>query len=167
MRSVSEVMAGSRPGIGRTTSLTSCAGLASEDVLTLFRTLGHLYGHRWTASLPTSEAELAEMLATWAQGLGGLSAEELRRGLAELVRREDPWPPSLPELRSLCRSRAAACHQPYLALPRPPRDRVGGLASLAALRERLSGRTDPGSGASSSGDGQARLGVGDDAAGGA
>lgn len=35
----------------------------------------------------------------WAQGLGSLTAEQVRRGLDEW---EGEWPPSLPEFRSAC-----------------------------------------------------------------
>lgn len=104
----------------------------------LFRRLGHLYGQRWTSSLPTSEAEMSEMLATWAQGLAGLQAEDLRRGLAELVRREDPWPPSLPELRALCKQAPApACHRVFKALPAPKADPVLVADALATIRRSI------------------------------
>lgn len=112
----------------------------------LFRRLAHLYGHRWTASLPTSEPEMAEMLRTWSQGLAGLDAEAIRRALAELMRREDPWPPSLPELRALCRpTRALAAHQVVRYLPAPKPEPALVAEHLATIRHALGSRTeDPG-----------------------
>lgn len=56
-----------------------------------------IYGHKWTSSFGDSDDE-----GTWAAGLADLSMEQLKSGFIACVRRADPWPPSLPEFRTLC-----------------------------------------------------------------
>ena len=143
MRTITSLVTAALSRPSERTAPTSSTACSESWVREVWRRLGHLYGPRWTASLPTTAAEMAEMLETWACGLAGLSAEDLRRGLAALMEREDPWPPSLPELRGLCRPKAeAACHRPYLALPRPPSSREAGMAAIREMRSRLGG-TEP------------------------
>lgn len=60
-------------------------------------------------------------MAEWAQGLGGLSGEQIRRGLDSW---QEPWPPSLPEFRRACVGadnphNTAAYRHFSRALPRP------------------------------------------------
>jgi len=38
-------------------------------------------------------------VAEWADGLAGITAEQIKRGLDTW---DDPWPPSLPEFRAAC-----------------------------------------------------------------
>lgn len=126
---------------GPTRCSTPSTALPMPWTQALFRRLAHLYGHRWTASLPSTELEMGEMLKTWSQGLAGLDAEAIRRGLVELMRREDPWPPSLPELRALCRpERTLAAHQVYRALPAPKADPALVAETMATIRRALSPR---------------------------
>jgi len=79
-----------------------------------------IYPHRWSATLgaPGSSA-----FRTWRRALADLSVAQLARGVAACICRSDPWPPSLPEFRTLCLGDA-----PSLGLP----DEEG--AYLAACR---------------------------------
>jgi hypothetical protein len=68
----------------------------------IFR-LKTLYGSKfvdaWDCVTP------AEMAKAWAEGLAGMSTDELKRGIDECMKR--PFPPTLPEFRLLCTQHGA------------------------------------------------------------
>ena len=70
-------------------------------VSALFKKLQAAYGHKWTAAIDGIE-EVA--VQEWADGLAGLSGEQIKRGL---ITWREPWPPSLPEFRAACLGRSA------------------------------------------------------------
>jgi len=76
----------------------------------------------------------------WSDLLADVSGEQVKRGLANW--RED-WPPSAPEFRKACLGgKGDALHlgrayKPFVALPRPPRDKRVGSAALADMRKGL------------------------------
>lgn len=55
-----------------------------------------MYGHKWTSAYGETDD------GTWIKGLAGLSLEQISHGLRECLKRNDPWPPSLPEFRAMC-----------------------------------------------------------------
>ena len=134
-------------------TICSTDAVPAAWIETLFRRLREIYGPRWTAQLPDTEAALASMQHTWAEGLAGLPGEALRRGLAECVRRGEPWPPSLPEFRALCTGRgagdqewrafAARCRAqaevPVACLPAPAVERYGAAEAMRRIRDLLGG----------------------------
>lgn len=82
-----------------TPSSRSTAAPASDRVIArLFARLQARYGHKWTSQIPN--AEMVRLAAAeWADGLAGLTNEQIAEGLAEW---DGDWPPSLPEFRKAC-----------------------------------------------------------------
>lgn len=85
------------------------------------RLWGHMtriYGHKWISSFGEIDDD------TWARGLAGVTATQLGHGLSTcLLRRDDPWPPTLVEFRALCLPDKAVApyHRPFgraLAAPK-------------------------------------------------
>ena len=72
--------------------------LAAETVSILFSKMQVRYGHKWTSQHSNSEIQLLA-LTEWAEGLAGLTNEEIKTGLD---RWDGDWPPSLPEFRKAC-----------------------------------------------------------------
>lgn len=107
--------------------------------------MSHLYGHKWSSAFGEAAAdaqgELTETASTWARGLYGLQGAELARGLEQCVNRKDPWPPSLPEFRALCREQAdentAMYRMAPLALPEPKEAREARRAKGKAAAQML------------------------------
>ena len=58
--------------------------------------MSRIYGHRWTSGFGEADD------GTWLTGLRDLLPEELAAGLRACIKREDDWPPPLPEFRRLC-----------------------------------------------------------------
>lgn len=65
----------------------------------LYQRFQGIYMQKW-ASQFTSDAMLANWRETWGEGLAGLTADQVRRGLNGCANLD--WPPSLPEFRRLC-----------------------------------------------------------------
>lgn len=63
----------------------------------LFMRLAQMYPGKFLDSI----ADIGATKVTWGEGLAGISAEEIRRGLYGCLKK--PWPPTLPEFRALCR----------------------------------------------------------------
>jgi hypothetical protein len=59
-----------------------------------------IYGHRWVSSYGENPAGLGG--DTWAAGLSDLPGVALARGIEACIAAADPWPPTLPEFRSMC-----------------------------------------------------------------
>lgn len=95
-----------------------------------------IYGHKWTSSYGLDDAD-----DTWLRGLGGITPSEIAAGLSACVLRADPWPPTLPEFRAMCRPPAdtrpnAAMYRDFpKALPAPPPTGERLAAAKAALAE--------------------------------
>lgn len=82
----------------------------------LWTRFAEIYGHRWVSQFGDSHGAMS----TWQKGLADLSREELGTGLRALLTRADPWPPSLPEFRQLCRPpQPHPAHVPVKRLPKP------------------------------------------------
>lgn len=113
-----------------------------------------IYGHRWVSSYGPDDSD-----DTWLRGLGGITPREVAAGLSACVDRADPWPPTLPEFRAMCRTPPdrrphAAMYRDFpKALPKPERAALTAeqaaeaqaaaeraRATLRAMREALRGR---------------------------
>lgn len=68
----------------------------------LFSHMLKMYGNKWADYIDLAGGVDATT-EVWAAGLAGLSSAELRRGLEYCLTRANPWPPTLPEFRGLCR----------------------------------------------------------------
>lgn len=55
-----------------------------------------IYGARWTSNYGERDD------GTWAKGLHGITPAQIAGALGRCVKRSDPWPPTLPEFRTLC-----------------------------------------------------------------
>jgi hypothetical protein len=73
-------------------------GLPARIIDRVWQRMAEIYGHKWTSSYGDIDKD-----GTWAQGLADMRPDELRTGFVSCVKRGDPWPPSLPEFRALCR----------------------------------------------------------------
>lgn len=97
--------------------------------------MGEIYGHKWSSQYGQSRSAMD----TWQRGLKDLTRDELGTGLRALLSRADPWPPSLPEFRQLCRPPAPEpAHVRYIALPRPKLNQKRAESILSELRAQLS-----------------------------
>lgn len=72
--------------------------MTEQDIAKLFARLQARYGHKWTSQF-TSPDMTRLAVAEWLAGLGGLTLDQLRRGLDAW---DGDWPPSLPEFRRAC-----------------------------------------------------------------
>lgn len=72
--------------------------LPAKTVLNLFARFHARYGHKWQSQFP-DENILKLAAKEWADGLSGITTEQLRDGLN---RWDGDWPPSLPEFRRAC-----------------------------------------------------------------
>lgn len=68
----------------------------------LWERMAEMYGHRWTSSYGTEDAN-----GTWRKGLAGLTPQQIGAGLVACLKRrprdgEDDWPPTLNEFRAMC-----------------------------------------------------------------
>ena len=71
----------------------------------------------------------------WGNGLAGLTADDVKRGLE--VWQED-WPPSLPEFKKACKKlRQIAAHQDFVFLPKPKPDKKLGAKAFKDMKEKL------------------------------
>jgi len=59
--------------------------------------MAEIYGHKWVSAHGASDIN-----NTWLAGLEDLLPKSIGVGLTACIKRSDPWPPSLPEFRSLC-----------------------------------------------------------------
>lgn len=85
---------------------------------------------------------LTDVATTWATGLVGVTGEQMAAGLHACINREDAWPPTLPEFRTMClgvraNTENAGAYRQYAALPKPPADKSKALSQFAAMREKL------------------------------
>ena len=66
----------------------------------LWLRMGEIFGQRWTGPFGNDPATGAAQ--TWAKGLAGLTGQQVARGMSAVMTSAEPWPPTLPEFRSLC-----------------------------------------------------------------
>lgn len=88
----------------------------------LFRKFIAFYGSAWTQKYGSVGLTIDELAEEWSIELGGLSGEEMARGVAAC--RSLKFPPSLPEFLTLCR--------PATASNRPSGDEAWAIAIRAA-----------------------------------
>lgn len=107
-------------------------------VTSLFKKMGAIYGARFTDLW--RDVDLSEVRKTWAEGLGSISHDNLRRGVAALYRTK--YPPTLPEFIELCAPQVPMYRPPSLSdvtnRTPPPEARIK-LAGLAASIVRTQG----------------------------
>lgn len=65
----------------------------------IFQRLAAMYGRKFADAW--NGVPQASVKAVWQEGLAGYSPDEIRRGLAECMKRD--WPPTLPEFLKMCR----------------------------------------------------------------
>lgn len=104
--------------------------LPSEWVDRLWERMTAMYGHKWVSAHGACDD------GTWAAGLHGLTAEEIAQGLTLCLKREDVWPPSLPEFRAMCKRSMCAAHEERRALPAPRNNEVAASA-IAGIKSAL------------------------------
>lgn len=90
------------------------AGLSNRQMEILWERMTEIYGHRWRSSYGSANA-----IRTWQKALADLTAEQLADGLKRCLTRDDPWPPTLPEFRSLCKPTAAPYHRLVKLIGKP------------------------------------------------
>lgn len=123
------------------TRSASLAGpiLAERHMVTFWTRMEEIYPHRWEAKMgPVGSSTFA----TWQKGLAGVTTERIADGLTGCIRRQDGWPPSLPEFRGMCLAGVAqrAAHRRYLALPTPRADAAVVRNAVGSMRLALLGR---------------------------
>lgn len=69
---------------------------------TLWLRMAEFYGHKWTSAYGDGFDESGSAGTTWQKGMVGVTGENIATGLKSCLLRTDPWPPTLPEFRSLC-----------------------------------------------------------------
>ena len=119
----------------RATSSTSTnTELSDQAIVTLWTRMAAIYGHKWVSAHGDSDITRD----TWQRGLKDLSTVELAVGLRAVVNRQNPWPPSLPEFRTLCKPPAPEpAHAIYRALPKPKANPEQATRALNAARKRM------------------------------
>ncbi|MCL6559035.1 MAG: hypothetical protein K6U74_09570 [Firmicutes bacterium] len=95
-----------------------------------------IYGHKWVSGYGIADD------GTWLAGLHDVSLEQIGQGLEKCRVSSEPWPPTLPEFRTMCIGQRAhvenaGAYRQYAALPKPPADKGKAQSQLAAMREKL------------------------------
>lgn len=81
-----------------------------------------MYGQPFRSLFASQEA-IDEWIETWARGLAGLSADDLKAGLGKCLTESPKWAPSLGEFRAMCKPAVRiAAHERFVPLPAPPVD---------------------------------------------
>ena len=113
------------------------AELSQQVIDQLWLAMVSIYGHKWTSSFGECDAD-----HIWARGLADMDFEDMKRGYIACIHRPDPWPPTLPEFRDLCRPaqpkrEREAMYRDNRALPPPPGNPAVKDEHLATMREML------------------------------
>jgi hypothetical protein len=66
-----------------------------------------IYGHKWTSAYGETDD------GTWLKGMSDITPEQVAHGLSECLKRQDPWPPTLPEFRAMAKPNTPAYHKPF------------------------------------------------------
>lgn len=112
-----------------------------------------IYGHRWLSAYGdvSKEGVMTETAKIWQKALGGVTYEQIAKGLTKCLESGNSWPPSLPEFRALClgetakyakqpTQNAAAYRAPEcLKLTKPRANREQARAHLQAMRKLIVG----------------------------
>lgn len=69
----------------------------------LWLLMARLYGHKWTSQF----GDQVDPGNVWAACLRGISSDQIKSGMGELVRLQHEWPPSAPEFRGMCTGESA------------------------------------------------------------
>lgn len=102
----------------------------------LWERMAEIYGHRWTSAYGLVASENA----SWAAGIASLTGQQIAKGLSELVKAGDEWPPSLPAFLRLCQpEKTQALHRMFKALPAPAADPKVAKEALAECWKILGG----------------------------
>lgn len=100
----------------------------------IFAVMAAHYGARFADAWLGVDA--AEMKAAWARKLGGLTPEQIKRGLAGLE--QNRFPPTLPEFIALCRQAVPQAHVLKLPVPKlTSEQREQGRRKFAELKRKL------------------------------
>lgn len=75
--------------------------LPRPQVIDLWELMGRMYGHKWTSNF----GDQIDPGNVWARSLTGITPEQLRAGIGQLVKLGMDWPPSAPQFRNLCEGR--------------------------------------------------------------
>ena len=75
---------------------SSAKKITSLNIDNLWKKFTRIYGHKWVSNFGKMDD------GTWLSGLSGLSPDQIVFGIAQCINRGNPWPPSLPEFRSIC-----------------------------------------------------------------
>lgn len=92
--------------------------------------MASMYGHKFITNFGTSDD------GTWLAGLQGFDKKQLATGLAACLKRSDPWPPTLPEFRALCRAQPRTMGDKLPALPKR-HDRKKALKHIKKIKKIL------------------------------
>ena len=91
------------------------------------------YGHLWASAYPT-QAVTDAAINEWAELLGGLTGEQIKRGL-------DSWnsrmPPNVYEFRECCKMESSPAHRQYIALPKPKADEKIAASAFEQMKMKL------------------------------
>jgi hypothetical protein len=91
----------------------------------------HMYGHKWVSSYGEEDD------GTWRKGLSLLTPEQIGHGITECLKREEAWPPTLPEFLKIAKPNTPAYHKSLPTLPAPEIDRDAAAKEIEKMRSRL------------------------------
>lgn len=74
---------------------------------TLWLRMTEIYGYKWTSSYGASDSD-----HTWSKALVDITPAEMKRGFYTCLTNGQPWPPSAPEFRAMCRPPRARREHP-------------------------------------------------------
>ena len=103
-------------------------------VLALFKKFQGRYLHKWTSAIEDIEREAMQ---EWSEVLGGLSGEQIKRGLSSWG---NDWPPTAHEFRKACEGvESKPYHKPfekeqiYIANPGTEKARVSAMSDIKKM----------------------------------
>lgn len=106
--------------------------LTDRHIDRLWERMAKIYGHKWVSSYGEADD------GSWLTGLHDVAVEQIAVGLEKCRVSSDPWPPTLPQFRALCRpEKTPAYHRDYIALPKPMADKEKVADAIAEMRKVL------------------------------
>lgn len=90
-----------------------------------------LYGHRFTSAYGDQPND------TWARALAQTTGRQLANGLQTCFKREDRWPPTLPEFVDMCHPPTGNRLPEFKGLPKPRSDKSTAQKHIEQVRETL------------------------------
>lgn len=100
-----------------------------------------MYGHRFQTL--NDEGSILLWTEIWAQGLAGITGDQMRHGLGSAQRNYPDFPPTLPQFRQCCEDLPRPAPR---RLDPPPGDRERALASIARIKALIGKPRRPGKG---------------------